>query len=114
MLERSQASFPHRQRWTRTVSAACQSLCSAYSWLKPAGYTDGFSQTPDRCSALAAGCQTGQLETKSTHKHIHTVLFKIFWALQMFMFLSNMEASNCLTQFASNCPTQLRIKSDNS
>lgn len=70
MWGKSQASFPHRQRWIRTVSAACQSLCSAYSWPKPVDCTDGFSQTPDRYSAWATGCQISQLERKT---HTYTV-----------------------------------------
>lgn len=67
--ETSPTSGPRKQHWTRTVSAACQSLCSACSWPKPAGCTDGFSQTPDRCSAWAARYRTGPLETKSTHTY---------------------------------------------
>lgn len=81
MWGRSQASFLHRRRWTRTVSAACQSLCSVYSWPKPAGCTDGFEQTLDRYSAWATGCQISQLERKTYTHAVHFVLFLFFFSL---------------------------------
>ena len=65
----SPACGPRRQRWTRTVWAACQSLCSAYSLPTLADCTGGYAQTPGRCSAWAAGCQTGRLRVKQKRQH---------------------------------------------
>lgn len=57
------AFCPHKRRSLRTASEVCRSLCSVCSWPEPAGCTDGSAQTPDKCSALAARCQTDQLKT---------------------------------------------------
>lgn len=70
----SPGSFPHSQAWTRTASAAYQSLCSACSGPGSANCTDGSSQTLDRCSAWAAGCQTGQLKMKTWKQKFQRLL----------------------------------------
>lgn len=57
---------PHRQRLLHTASEACQSPGSVYSWPEPANCTDGFAQTPDKCSASAARCRRDPLKHDSS------------------------------------------------
>lgn len=57
------------QRLIRTASGVCQSPDSAYNWPELEDCIGGSSQTPDRCSALAARYQRDPLEKEKSQIH---------------------------------------------
>jgi len=80
MWGRFPASSPHTQRLIRTASGVCQSPGSAYSWPEPEDCTGGSSQTPDRCSALAARYQRDPLKRRK-RRQSHNIFFFLFTAV---------------------------------
>lgn len=84
------------QRLIHTASGVCQSPGSAYSWPEPEDCTGGSSQTPDRCSALAARYQRDPLKGENNVKVIKNGFFLFTAVLENAYLGFKMLAGFCL------------------